>query len=445
MMLYSIPPSQCKVARFAAFTTLFAIVMFIQSSFGQRVSTFQDSIAVYFDEIKVEALKHQQLWAKNLYGPILLVNPKTKQIFANYPDTAGTLKQFDKIYSGTLPKKINIANTSINWNGRQWAMVMLPLPVNKQARINLLAHELFHVYQPSFGFQLSNTDNNHLDQKDGRIYLRLELEALKKAILSASKHEQKEHLVHALAFRKYRYLLYPDAETTENLLELNEGISEYTGFVISGRNKKQTTEHFVNSIHSFLNNPTFVRSFAYQTIPVYGYLLSKTKNDWNREITMKTNLTDYFINSFDISLPNELKKTIDLVSNQYNGDVIIAEEKTRDEKTKLLIAEYKAKFITQPHFELVFEKMNVSFDPRNIMPLENKGTVYPNIRVTDNWGILTVVKGALMSSNWDKISVTIPEKNDGKNISGDGWTLELKEGYSLSKDESTGNFKLAGK
>lgn len=417
----------------------------IQSSFGQKVSTFQDSITTYFNEIKVEAKKHQQIWAKDLYGPILLVNPNSRQLFANFSDTAGILKQDGKIYSGILPNEINIANTAISWNGRRWAMIMLPLPVNKQDRIDLLAHELFHVSQPSLGFQLYNTENNHLDQKDGRIYLRLELEALKKAIQTTNEFEWKTHLTNALTFRKYRYSLYPGADTTENLLELNEGLAEYTGSVISGRNKKQSTGHFVQSINAFLSNPTFVRSFAYQTIPIYGYLLVNTKKGWNREITIRTNLTDYIIKAFDISLPNDIKKTTDSVLDQYNGEIIISEEKTRDEKTKKLIAEYKSKFIEQPHFEIIFQQMNVSFDPRNIIPIEDKGTVYPNIRVTDNWGILTVEKGALMGSNWDKISVGVPIKNENKNISGDGWTLELKDGYSVTKDESTGNYKLTKK
>lgn len=424
-------------------TTL--LFMFIQSSFGQKTATFQDSIATYFNEIKVEANKHQEIWATDLYAPILLVNPNTRQLFANFPDTTGILKQNGEIYSGILPNEINIANTAINWSGRRWAMIMLPLPVNKQDRINLLAHELFHVRQPSLGFQLFNTENNHLNQKDGRIYLRLELEALKKTIQTTNKIERKRHLTNALTFRKYRYSLYPGSDTTENLLELNEGLAEYTGSIISGRNEKQSIVHFVQSINDFIGNPTFVRSFAYQTIPIYGYLLVKTNKGWNREITIKTNLTDYFIKVFDISLPSDLKRTTNLILNQYNGEVIISEEKTKEEKTKMLIAEYKSKFITQPHFELVFEQMNVSFDPRNIMPIEDKGTVYPNIRVTDNWGILTVENGALMSSNWDKISVTIPLKNGDKNISGDGWTLELKDGYSVTKNESTGNYRLTKK
>lgn len=424
-------------------TTL--LFMFIQSSFGQTTATLQDSITIYFNEIKVETSKHQELWARDLYAPILLVNPNTRQIFANFSDTAGYLKQIGEIYSGILPNKINIANTAINWNGRRWAMVMLPLPVNKQERLNLLAHELFHVSQPSLGFQLFNTENNHLDKKDGRIYLRLELEALKSAIQTNNEIERKIHITNALTFRKYRYSLYPAADTTENLLELNEGLAEYTGSVISGRDEKQSIEHFVQSINAFLANPTFVRSFAYLTVPIYGYLLDYTKKGWNREITIKTNLTNYFIKAFDISLPNDLKKASDLILNQYNGEVIISEEKAREEKAKNLIAEYKSKFITQPHFELIFEQMNISFDPRNIMPIEDKGTVYWNIRVTDNWGILMVEKEALISPNWDKISVTIPIKIENKKISGDGWTLELKDGYSVAKNENTGNYILTKK
>jgi hypothetical protein len=50
-----------------------------------------------------------------------------------------------------------------------------------------------------------------------------------------------------------------------------------------------------------------------------------------------------------------------------------------------------------------------------------------------------------MSSNWDKISVAVPLKNENENLSGDGWKLELKEGYSAVKDETTGNYKLTKK
>jgi hypothetical protein len=87
----------------------------------------------------------------------------------------------------------------------------------------------------------------------------------------------------------------------------------------------------------------------------------------------------------------------------------------------------------------------MSFDPRNILPIEDKGTLYQSIRVTDNWGILNVENGALLSPDWNMVSLTIPGKTDGKKISGDGWTLELNDGYTIIRDETTGNFKMTKK
>lgn len=426
-------------------TLYITLFLFQQVAFGQNQVTFQDTIKNYFDELKIATKKEDYIWNKDLYGPILLVNPSTRLLYSNYPDSAGLFKKDGEIYTGSLPTKINISNTSVNWNGRRWAMIMLPLPINKADRINLLAHELFHKAQPSLGFQLLNPENNHLDQKEGRIYLRLELEALRKAVSATTKSNIKSYLTYALTFRKYRYSIYPGAETTENALELNEGLAEYTGFMISERNKEQAVLHFDKSITDFLSNPTFVRSFAYQTIPIYGYLLQQTQKYWNKEITIKSNLTDYFIKAFNIHLDRNLKNAVEVISSKYNGQVIIAEETAREEKIKKLISEYKSKFIENPHFEMKFEHMNVSFDYRNIIPIEDKGTVYPTIRVSDKWGILTVTNGALMSPNWDKISVSFPVKIDDKNSSGDGWTLTLNDGYTMIKEASNGNYKLIKK
>jgi len=404
-----------------------------------------NSISNYFEEIKTAAQQNIRLWNKDLYGGILLVEPKTRQLYSNEPDAQNSLTKQGSIYVGKLPDNINIANTSLMWNGKNWAMIMLPLSENKNNRINLLAHELFHKAQSALGFTQNNKESNHLDQKDGRIYLRLELEALTKAVLSDSKKEQKEHLTNALIFRKYRNSLFPESATIENQLELNEGLAEYTGFMISGRNKAQTKEHFVVTTNAFLKNPTYVRSFAYSTIPVYGYLLSQKDKYWNQKIKGDTNLTDFFIQDFGIKIPNNLKASVDKIASNYNGAAIFSEEKIRDEKIKKLIAGYKSKFIEQPHLEIKFEKMNVSFDPRNIIPIEDKGTVYPQIRVTDNWGILEVTKGALMSPNWDKISVSAPVKINDELIEGEGWTIKINKAYTVKKDEKSNNYFLGKK
>lgn len=415
---------------------------FAQSSLAQVQKNNPDSIAILFDEIKIAAKDHISLWHKDLYGPLLFVVPQTRELFANEPDTAGILKPNGTIYSGLLPTNVNIANTALNWGGKRWAMLMLPLSQHKQDRINLLAHELFHGAQPALGFSLLNAENNHLDQKEGRIYLRLELEALKQALLASSKKEVLQHLTHALTFRKYRQQLYEGSSASENLLELNEGIAEFTGLIVSDRNKSEATKSLTNGINNFFSNPTFVRSFAYHTTPVYGYLLYNKDKNWNKKITDKTDLTAFFMTAFGIKTPTNLQQKVESIKNNYNGETIIAEETTRAENTKKLLAEYMSKFVEQPHFVLKFEKMNVSFDPRNIVPLADKGTVYPNIRVTDVWGVLTVENGALMHPNWDKLSITNPTSITLEKITGDGWVLELTAGYAVAKDEKSQNYTL---
>jgi hypothetical protein len=419
--------------------------LFFVTTHAQKQLTSEDSVANYFNEIKIAAKKQTRLWNRDLYGPILLVNRVTMEVYANVPDSAGILKPKGAVFAGNFPREINIANTSVHWSGKHWAMVILPLSEKKEDRINLLAHELFHKAQSSLGFKLPDPNNNHLDEKDGRIYLRLELEALKKALTCTTNAEMKQHITNALAFRKYRYSMYPAADSTENMLELNEGLAEYTGVIIRGGNKTAMTAHFNESINSFLSNSTFVRSFAYQTIPVYGYLLHTKKSSWNKDITVKSQLTDYFIKAFGISLPGDLSKWVNARLNEYSGTAIIEEETKREERRKQLIAEYKSKFIEQPHFDIRFEKMRISFDPRNIMPLEDKGTVYPNIRVTDTWGILEVSDGALMSPQWDRITVTNPVTIEGKNVKGNGWALTLDEGYTVEKDANDGKYKLLKK
>lgn len=428
-------------------TTFIGILfLFVQAVSGQDAQpTLSDSISVYFKEIKSSTNEYHELWNKDLYGAMLLVDPQTRQVYANEADTAGILQAYRNVYAGILPDNINIANTSIDWNGKRWAMIRLPLPQNKYNRIALLAHELFHKAQPSLGFDIHNARNNHLNEKNGRIYLRFEMEALKKAVQADSKKELHQHLTNAMVFRKYRHSLYEGSGAAENTLELNEGIAEYTGVIVSGRSKKQTEEYFVNLINQFFTFPTFVRSFANHTIPVYGYLLYQSNKNWNREITNESNLTNYFIRAFNLDIPADLKKTVENISGKYNGKAIFAEERAREEKIKNLISEYKSKFIEQAHFEIQLEDMSISFNPSNIVPIEGEGTVYPTMRVTDVWGILIVENGALMSSDWDRISLTNPTKIEGEKIVGNGWTLELTKAYSIEKDETSNNYQLIKK
>jgi len=399
--------------------------------------------AQYLAEIKQATALQKKLWNIDLYGPILLVDQTTRRLVSNHADSENVLTKDGDVYTGVFPKELNIANTSIFWNGNNWAMIMLPLSTDKHDRINLLAHELFHRAQSDIGFKAHNPSNNHLNEKQGRILLRLELEALKKAVKAADAAKKKLHLSSALSFRKLRFKQYPDAAESENLLELNEGLAEYTGLMVSAREHQHNQKHLINSINSFFKNPSFVRSFAYVTTPVYGYLLAQTSANWNLEIKGNSNLTDYFVKAYKIELPQNIEKRVSNISNNYNGEIVRAEETERELRNIAIKADYMKKFVTGSHLVIHFENMNISFDPRNIYPLNDLGVVYPNIRVTDNWGILTVTKGALMSPNWNKITTSKPIEIKSDKVTGDGWVLELTEGYGVEKEPDGKNYKIA--
>jgi len=420
------------------------LLIFTTSSFSQE-KTKDEKYPEFFGEIMENTARNIEFWDLDLYGPLLFVDGETREIYANEPDDKGVLKRVESIFKGTLPNEINIANTAIDWNGKRWAMIMLPLPENKHERLDLLSHELFHRSQPKLGFSIGNPNNDHLDMTNGRIYLRLELELLKCALDAEAKDEILKHVTNAITVRKYRNEIFPGSSSNENLLELNEGLATYTGIMMSGRNESEIKEYFEESLFSFKGFPTFVRSFAYLTTPIYGFVLSRYEKNWNKQINNDTNLTDFFISAFNISLPSEINKSVENIIKEYEGEKIVAEELNREEERNKRIAFYKSLFIDKPHLEIKLEKMSISFDPRNIIPIEGYGSVYPSLRVTDNWGILTVTNGALLGSNWDKIIVSEPLEINEDRIVGDGWILELKNHYRIEKNESNGNYSLLKK
>ena len=67
-------------------------------------------------------------WAGNLYGPTLFVEPESRYLVANEADPEGILQASGAIFVGTLPEGEGIANTEVSWAGKQWTMVMWPLP-----------------------------------------------------------------------------------------------------------------------------------------------------------------------------------------------------------------------------------------------------------------------------------------------------------------------------
>ncbi|MFQ5637865.1 MAG: hypothetical protein ACE5IR_07690 [bacterium] len=117
-------------------------------------------------------------------------------------------------------------------------MIIWPLPEDKYERASLIVHELFHRIQDKIGLPAKNPTNNHLDEKDGRILIQLEWQALKQA-LNETGEKQIEDIKSALIFRELRRKIYLNADSLERCLELNEGLAEYTGVKLSSHSEIQ--------------------------------------------------------------------------------------------------------------------------------------------------------------------------------------------------------------
>jgi hypothetical protein len=414
-----------------------------QKKFGISDSELQEAKTAFLELSEILRPEGGKLWNFSLVGPVILVNRETRSVIANEPDDNGLLSPYADVFIGTLPEEIIIANTAVEWNGKRWTMVALPLPENKTDRISLLIHESFHRIQPQLGFDgLNQLPNDHLDSKAGRIYLKMELEALKQALRSDN---PENHILNALIFRQYRYQLFPGADSSENTLEISEGLAEYTGSILSGMDDKGLKLHYISKIDQLYLMPSFVRSFAYFTIPVYGYLMKQSDGKWNQKVNKKTNLTG-FISGFYKVIPSKLAiKDIERIGKSYGWDSIVSFEENREQERLKLIKQYKLQFLTEAVFSIVLEKMEIGFDPKNIIPLEEYGSVYPkNMKIIDNWGLLEVDScGALVSPNWDKVTITNPIVISDTLISGRGWKLKLNKYYQLQKEGK--GFKLVKK
>jgi len=70
-----------------------------------------------------------------------------------------------------------------------------------------------------------------------------------------------------------------------------------------------------------------------------------------------------------------------------------------------------------------------------VVPLEEgEGMVYPSIQISDKWGLLTVNGGgALLRSDWRWVIVSAPLEIYDDRVIGNGWVIELNEGYFIEK------------
>ncbi len=384
----------------------------------------------------------QKMWGLTMYGPMMFVEPQSRTIMANQADLEGKLKERNGVYIGSLPKNINVANTAVAWADVHWTMIMWPLPEDATDRQRLMAHELWHRIQGDLRLSSSDGRNAHLDTQDGRAFMQLEWRALA-AALKAEGGTRRRAIEDALFFRAHRRSLFPESAGQEHALEMNEGLAEYTGVVLSESTRDNAERRAIVGWNMGPEKKTFVRSFAYASGPAYGVLLDVTAANWRNHLSAKSDFGAILEKALGISLSAELSSQVEHRAKRYDGDALFASEARREKERLARLAGYRVRFITGPILTIPLQNMNIQFNPGNLVPLDDLGTVYPNLRITDLWGVLEVENDALLASNWQTVFVTAPSLASGSKLNGDGWTLELKNGWQAKPGNRAGDFEIA--
>ncbi|HEY7728919.1 MAG TPA: hypothetical protein VID50_10755 [Candidatus Eisenbacteria bacterium] len=384
-----------------------------------------------------------RLWGRPLGGPLLFVDRPTRAAVGSRVDSGGVLTPNGDVYLGTLPASVVPANTAIDWGGVRWTMLCWPLPADSTSRRILLAHEMWHRVQESLGFPASNPDNPQLDQAGPRLWLRLEWRALARALESEGA-ERRAAVGDALLFRAYRRSLAPGSADTERSLEMNEGLAEYTGIALGAGDAAAARARAVEKLRSAEGEKSYVRSFAYASGPAYGLLLDAADPAWRTGLTPEQDLGLRLGAATGITLPDSgLREAARPRAASYGGEPLAVEEWNREIEMEKRQAELRVRYVDGPILLLPLRDARIGFDPNEIQPLGSFGAIYHDFTAADDWGVLTAPGGALLAKDWSNVWVPSPaDSARAGRIRGDGWTLELKDGWRLEPGIRRGDLVL---
>ena len=391
---------------------------------------------------------HGALWGRNLCGPIALVARRSHLVVANDTVPGWPFLRINDAYITALPPDQGVANTSFNWQGRDWTMVVLPLPDDRFTRIALLLHEVFHREQSPLGLRDRDALNNQLDTRAGRTWLRLEYRALARALVAtdSTPTDVRRHVANALLFRAYRRSLFPGSDSLETSLEMQEGLPEYNGERLALQMTGLTASRVARAVTEREHLGTYVRGFAYGTGPALGVLLDRFAPTWRTEVRTRRDPAGLLAQAMQFRAPAKLGSTARDRAREYGWTQVDSEERARELARAPEMRSYQARLVDGPTitFRQSRDSLAWGFDPNTLIGYDLSHTIYPTGSFNGPWGSLSVDSGGVLVRNdMAVLAVEAPmgQLPPGRHVTGRGWTLDLNSGWRLVPDSSRpGNY-----
>jgi hypothetical protein len=413
----------------------FSILLFLVNCKGEKKDSYftTEKATKYFRSIEEICNRDNgKLWGQNLYGPIMFVDRTSRRIVANQPDAEGLLKGKDGIYTGLYPKELIINNAPVKFGGTQFAMAPLPAEEDDYRIKTRAIHSLFHLYQEGTGIASESFNLKNMDEKEARLWIKLEWKALRKA-LSSSVEERKLTIRDALIFRGSNRELYNKVASDENRFETYEGLATFTYTLLCTVSPEEFRTRLFENLDRLYSMQSYSRSYGFIHGALYASLLYDKGYDFKKITSSGIDLGKEVKELYKIELPVVCRDVAGSLAMNYEIDIINREEEKRLSDIRESIHKLISTFTEKPVVFLELESPYFDFEPEEIHSLDTLGTLYNSIRVSDNWGKLTVDKGGcLVSSSFKYLRVTAKGfKADKNHIYGEGWHLILNSEWEL--------------
>ena len=373
-----------------------------------------------------------KLWGKNLYGPLMFIDRTSRKIIANQPDKEGLLKQKDGIYTGIYQKERIINNSAVEFGGSLYAMTPLPNEEDEYRIITRAIHSLFHRFQQTIGINPASYNAPNMDEKEARLWIKLEWKALKKAINSEGE-EQRLAIRDALIFRGSGRESYPKYADEENKFETSEGLATFTYTLLAAKTPEEYKTRLFEYLDVIYSFQSYARSYGFIHGALYATLLHEKGFDFKAIRPEKLDLGNMVKDIYKIELPIVCRDVAGSIALNYDIDGIYKEEEKRLNDIRERLNKQVSIFTEKPVVFLELESPYFDFEPEDVHSLDTLGTLYSTLRISDNWGKLTVDKGGcLVSNNYKYLRITAKGfKEDNNRVYGEGWHLILNNDWEI--------------